>query len=188
MREFLSNLEEELNKKKFYKDEIIEVVSYYEEIISDRVDNGEVLEEVLKSYDIKKISNFAFPEAIKRRRPKNSKEVGKNIGLLILFLFSMPLLIPLGIVYFSFLIVIVALIISVIAVVISGAAGFIGLIINLIITKAVLSNALVVVGAYILVILLATVLLYYIIKGLYALLKGSVVLVAKLIPGGKKYE
>src|SRR5690554_922967 len=112
MDEFLKALEIELKKKNLYQNEIDEIIAYYEEIISDRYENGEPMNRIIESYDIRLISRMAFPQALQKRQPETRKEVSKNVGGLLLFLFSIPVLIPLGIIYLTFIIVFGALILA----------------------------------------------------------------------------
>lgn len=73
MDNFLKKLEKELKKKNLYKVEIDEILAYYEEIISDRYDNGEAMNKIIESYDIRLISRMAFPQALQKREPETKK-------------------------------------------------------------------------------------------------------------------
>src|SRR5690554_3059493 len=125
MKKFLNNLEKEA-KKYFSKEETNEVVSYYEEIINDRISNNENLDEVLKEYDVKIIVKNMIPEIISKRDFKSHKNIFKSFWqLLLIMLFTAPILIPLAILY-------LALIIAFVAVALSGVVVMAALFITLI--------------------------------------------------------
>lgn len=186
MEKFLKDLEKELKSKKLYQHEIDEILAYYEEIISDRYENGEAMDRIIESYDIRMISRMAFPQALSKREPENRKEVSKNIGSLLIFLFSMPILIPLGVIYLAFIIVVFALIISSVAVGISGILGFIVLMFQVLQSGSNVGTILAVIGAYVAAISLAMIILYYISYLFTYLLKGSVKIISRLVSGGHK--
>ena len=186
MEKFLKDLEKELKSKKLYQHEIDEILAYYEEIISDRYENGEAMDRIIESYDIRMISRMAFPQALSKREPENRKEVSKNIGSLLIFLFSMPILIPLGVIYLAFIIVVFALIISSVAVGISGILGFIVLMFQVLQSGSNVGTFLALIGAYVAAISLVMIILYYISYLFMYLLKGSVKIISRLVSGGHK--
>ena len=186
MDKFLKELEKELATKKLYKHEIDEILAYYEEIISDRYENGEAMDRIIESYDLRLISRMAFPQALSKREPENRKEVSKNIGSLLIFLFSMPILIPLGVVYLAFIIVVFALVISSIAVGISGILGFVVLMNQVLTSGANVGTVLAVIGAYVAAISLAMIIMYYMSYLFTYVLKGSVKIISRLVSGGRK--
>jgi len=188
MDKFLKALAIELKKKNLYQSEIDEILAYYEEMISDRYENGEAMDRIIESYDIRLISRMAFPQALSKRTPETKKEVSKNIGGLLLFLFSIPILIPLGVLYLAFIIVIFSLILAGFAVGVSGVFGFIAVILQLVQTSASVGTSLVVVGLYVFGISLAMLVMYYVIYAFGFLLKGSVKIISKLLSGGRQYE
>lgn len=189
MNNFLRELRIELNRRNLYQSEIDEIVSYYEEIINDRIDLGESLDQILAGYDVKVIARNSFPQALQRRADENpNQKVSNNVWSLVVFLFSIPVLIPLGVLYIAFIIVIFALIISCFAVTVSGLLGIVGLIIQLISQNADLGSSLLIVGFVLTGISVAILLLVTLTKGLWYILKYSVVFIAKLISGGKKHE
>jgi|SRR5690554_1007917 len=188
MDKFLKALAIELKKKNLYQSEIDEILAYYEEMISDRYENGEAMDRIIESYDIRLISRMAFPQALSKRTPETKKEVSKNIGGLLLFLFSIPILIPLGVLYLAFIIVIFSLILAGFAVGVSGVFGFITVILQLVQTSASVGTSLVVVGLYVFGISLAMLVMYYVIYAFGFLLKGSVKIISKLLSGGRQYE
>jgi uncharacterized membrane protein len=102
VKSWLSQLERKLGKS-FYKDEVADVVGYYEEIINERIAQGEDESEVLKSYDIDQIVKEITPEVLMKRDHKTLKRVSKSTKQLILLLLSTPILIPLATVLIVFL-------------------------------------------------------------------------------------
>lgn len=100
----------------------------------------------------------------------------------------MPLLIPLGIVYLVFIIVVFILVVSSFIVGITGLIGFVVLVIQTIKASAGISSSMAAVGAYISIMALTTLIMYYITYGFGYLLKGSVKLISRLIGGGTKNE
>ena len=105
---------------KYFDDkEKSEIISYYEEMMDDKLEHGEDIDDVLDEYDPKTIAKRMIPEVITRRKHTVQK-AKSNAWLIILLLFSTPILIPLGIVYLSFMIVAFSLMISGVAVMGSG--------------------------------------------------------------------
>ena len=51
MKTWLRELEREL-KRRFYDEEVKDVLSYYEEMIQERLSSGEQLDDILESYNI----------------------------------------------------------------------------------------------------------------------------------------
>ncbi len=188
MNKFLSDLRNELNKRNLYQSEIDEIVSYYEEIINDRIDAGEQLDHILSGYDVKVIARNSFPQALQRRSDEDKSAVSKNVWNLILFLFSIPVLIPVGILYVVFIVVIFALVVACFAVVVSGVVAILSLIIQLTLMNSDLGSSLIVVGFILTAISIAVLLLTLLTKGLWYIVKYSVGFIAKLVSGGKKHE
>jgi uncharacterized membrane protein len=54
MQKWLEELRIELEKH-FYPDEVSDILEYYEEMIEDRFQNGELKEDILASYNKKKL-------------------------------------------------------------------------------------------------------------------------------------
>lgn len=118
--------------KHFYEDEIDNIVSYYEEIISERQDQGELIDDILMDYDIDDIIRSMTPNVLIKRDHKTRRSIGKSTLTLLLLLLSTPFLIPIGVMYLVFLIVIFVLIVVVFAVIVSSAMGMIGLFVELV--------------------------------------------------------
>ncbi|MDR1697419.1 MAG: hypothetical protein LBR37_00655 [Erysipelotrichaceae bacterium] len=112
IREYESWLRRELSASFYTNEEIDEVVSYYLEIINDRVDAGERLEQVLFDYPPRKIALSFASEAYQRREVKTKRDSGNVVGKVVKYTFLTPFLIPLGILLIVFLIVAGALVIS----------------------------------------------------------------------------
>lgn len=132
-KEFMKNLEDGL--KQFLNDgEVIEAISYYEELINDRLENGELEEEVIASLgNIDSIVLTISVDSIgKRPVSKNIKSIYKTF-ISILRLATTPLLLflsfmyvivmlVLGIVFFS---VFIAFFFSIIAIILSSVDSII---------------------------------------------------------------
>nr|WIF88437.1 hypothetical protein QOL21_08345 [Acholeplasma laidlawii] len=98
----------------------------------------------------------------------------------------MPILIPLGVIYLAFIIVVFALIISSVAVGISGILGFIVLMFQVLQSGSNVGTILALIGAYVAAISLVMIILYYISYLFMYLLKGSVKIISRLVSGGHK--
>lgn len=114
MKTWLKELEREL-KKRFYTSEVSDILSYYEEMIQERLDEGERLDDILSDYDAKEIAKQMTTDVVIKRANDSYKSIVKSSKQLVEFLLTSPLLIPLGFAYVIVLIVFVALIISLIA-------------------------------------------------------------------------
>jgi len=120
MKKFLNELEKE-SKKYLNNEEVKEVVSYYEEIINERLADNEKLENILDDYSVKVIVKNMIPEMITKRDFKSHKNIFKSFWqLLLIMLFTAPILIPLAIVYLALMIAFAAITLSGVAVMISG--------------------------------------------------------------------
>lgn len=119
MNKFLNDLEKQAIKH-FSSDETKEVVSYYEEIINERLANGESIENIIASYDVNQIVKEMIPEIISKRKLKTGKDIGKSVWQLLLILFATPILIPLAILFIALMIVITAVGISGLSVLVAG--------------------------------------------------------------------
>lgn len=120
MKKFLNELEKE-SKKYLNNEEVKEVVSYYEEIINERLADNEKLENILDDYNVKVIVKNMIPEMITKRDFKSHKNIFKSFWqLLLIMLFTAPILIPLAIVYLALMIAFAAITLSGVAVMISG--------------------------------------------------------------------
>lgn len=185
MDKFLKELEKELKNNRLYQSEIDEVLSYYEEMITERFENGESMDKILSSYDVKLITRMFVPQTLSKRKLETNKEVTSSVWLLVLFLFSIPVLIPIGVMYVVFLVVVLSLIISAVVVGITGIVGFIALILKLGTINAGAPVWLVSTGAYLIGITIGIIVLYYLIVLFWYIVKGSYKFVSKLISRGR---
>lgn len=122
---------EQLNRELshyFEDDETREIMSYYEEMFHDKLEDGKDLDDIIDQYDPKRIARQMIPRVVSGRRVETSS-TKNNAKLIVLILFSTPILIPLGVVYISLIITGLSLVISGIALI--GSAG-IGLVVSLI--------------------------------------------------------
>lgn len=126
MKEYLKSLEKQACKK-LNKEETKELVNFYEEVINDRLSNGEELDIIIKDYEVNRVVKEALVDSIMKRDRGNSKLVWQ----ITLVLFSTPILIPLAIVYLSLFIVTISIFISGILTALSGIIAIIPYIINI---------------------------------------------------------
>lgn len=115
MKEFIDELYE-YSLKYLTKDEAKDLISFYEEIISERLATGDSLEVILKDYNKKEIIKEALPEVILKRDKKSFK----TFYHVMLIMFSTPILIPLAILYFTFILVALIMVLVGAIVIISG--------------------------------------------------------------------
>ena len=124
MNTWLNELEN-LLKKRLYQDEVEEIISYYQEIIEDRLEKGESIDQILASYDVKKIVKDVTLDSVLKRDLGSYRTLSKSTKQILLLLVSTPLLLPLGIVYIAFIITAFSLLIATIAVSFSGIFGLV---------------------------------------------------------------
>ncbi len=130
MNTWLNELDIQL-KKKLYENEVEEIISYYQEMIEERLEKGELIDDILASYDMKKIIKDVTLDSVLKRDLGSYKILTKSTKQILLLLISTPLLLPLGIIYIAFIITAFSLLIAGIAVSISGVFGLIVYIIDL---------------------------------------------------------
>jgi uncharacterized membrane protein len=104
MKTWLRDLEKALSKK-FYEDEVVDIVSYYEEMIEERRSSGESIDDILSDYNINETVKTMTPNVLLKRPNRTHKDITKNTKQLALVLLSTPFLLPLGILYISMLII-----------------------------------------------------------------------------------
>jgi uncharacterized membrane protein len=127
MDKWLLSLEKACQKK-FYQSEIDELVSYYKEMIEERLSHGEMMDDIIKSYDIEKIVKNITPTMISRRDNDSFKGVLKSAKVLMLALISIPLLLPLGIILIVFCSIVFALGVTILALIFAGIVTVIALV------------------------------------------------------------
>ena len=125
MKTWLKDLENALSKK-FYKDEVSDITSYYEEMIQERLSGGEKLDVILEEYNIKDIVKTMTPDVLVKRKNDTYPRLVRSMKQLLATLLSTPLLIPIAIIYASLLIFALSMIIVSFVVVISTFVGFVG--------------------------------------------------------------
>ncbi len=112
--EFFKQIKE--NLKLFDQQEVNEIITYYEEIIADKVENGFTEEEAINSLgNVDSIINELKVNIVMKRSEKKSTNSLKNFTI-ILGICSTPILLPLGItfavLFFSIFIILFSLIFS----------------------------------------------------------------------------
>lgn len=145
MKIWLESLEKALLKK-FYEDEVQEIVKYYEEIIADRLSSGEIITDILASYDIKKIVIDMTPEVLMNRENKSYLQMSKSTKQLLILLLGSPVLLPLGIVFIAVLIFIVSMLATSVFLLISALFGMVTGFIEIIQADLTIPNIIGVIG------------------------------------------
>ena len=120
--EFLAELKKELNNAKLDSKSLI---AYYDELISERIDAGEKEKDIIKSIgDIKTlVKTLKLEKALDEAKVKPSVPAGTKVLLAILSLFSLPVLLPLLIV---FIVLILCLFIVIISLMIAFGSAIFG--------------------------------------------------------------
>lgn len=131
MKAWLRELERALNKK-FYKEEASDIVSYYEEMIEDRMSSGEDFEDIVKDYQIDQIVKSMTPEVLSKRNNNTYKKTAKSMGQLTSLLLSTPLLIPLGIMYVILLIIGFSMVVSILGIAFGAVIGLGSILANIV--------------------------------------------------------
>ncbi|MDX9691626.1 MAG: hypothetical protein RBT45_04160 [Acholeplasmataceae bacterium] len=121
-----------LLKKHFYDDEVEEIISYYQEMIEERVAKGELIDDVLASYDVKAIIKEITPDMIKKRDLGSYKILSKSTKQIMLLLLSTPILIPIGVLYIALIVTAFSFLIAGIAIGFSSIFGLVIYVIDLI--------------------------------------------------------
>jgi uncharacterized membrane protein len=120
---WFDQLKDELSKY-FNKEETAEIINYYDEMIHDKLEDGQDFDDIIKSYDPKQIAKQMIPRVIAERQTSSLK-LDNNAKLIILVLFSTPVLIPLGAIYVSLMAVALSMVVTGFALVISAVGGMI---------------------------------------------------------------
>lgn len=124
MQKWLENLKIELEKH-FYPDEVNDILDYYEEMIEDRKQSGELLEDIYKSYDPKQIVREMMPDVLSKRTNVTQEERFKTTKQLWTAIAQTSLKIPLSIAYAVSIFVIIILLISVTASILGSLFAFV---------------------------------------------------------------
>lgn len=131
MKSWLNELRKRLEKR-FYEEEVDEIVLYYQEMIEERIEKGESIDLILSSYDIKEIIKNITPEIVMKRNHQTYQSVSKSTKQVILVLLSTPLLIPLGVTYIAMVVTAFSLLVASAAIAFSGCVAIIVYIIDLV--------------------------------------------------------
>jgi len=135
MSEPMNAWEKELERalrKKFYEDEVKDILAYYKEIIEDRKSNGESIDSILNDYVIDDIVKDMMPEILLKRKNDSYLKISKSTKQLLILLLSSPLLVPLGIIYISILIFIFSMMLVSGILIIGALTTFVGFIFEII--------------------------------------------------------
>ena len=119
MKKWLESLRQRLNQK-FNKEEVEEVIAYYEELINDRLDHGEQLEDILNSFHIHEIEKDMFVNQLSKRENLSLKDLIKTMTQFFIVLITTPLWIPIAVLYFVFYILVAVFFIVSFSLVFSG--------------------------------------------------------------------
>ncbi|VEU80855.1 DUF1700 domain-containing protein [Haploplasma axanthum] len=162
MKKIIKKIEHELRGLRSEEKE--DIISYYVEMINDRLDNGEKLEDIEKTIEYSEIRKNYYPKTINERENKTVNDSLKTSGKLLLYLFASPLLIPIGLVYLVIIIVMYILILSSIIVMVAVPFGLVAYIIGLFRDKIEIGNLLISSGVYMVVMSILVVIFYNIMK------------------------
>ncbi|MDI6452059.1 DUF1700 domain-containing protein [Peloplasma aerotolerans] len=145
MKTWLKELEKALSRK-FYEDEVKDIVSYYEEMIEERRSSGENIDDILSEYKISEIVKTMTPNVLLKRPNRTHKDITKNTKQLVVVLLSTPFLLPLGILYVTFLIVAFSMMLVTGILILSSFAGIYLMVLDLIQSNMETANILGIAG------------------------------------------
>ena len=162
------------------KNERNDILKYYEEIINERLDNGESINEIDKSFNYDEIINTV--DEIKKPETKN-----KSFGLrkLIIIILCSPILLVLGLLYLLLILINYIIIFVSYVSLISIFIFIIGFIIAQIIDKTLFANIVLSVGLLFTFSALIGTILYLLIKGINNLNKSMLAGIKKITKGEK---
>ena len=130
MKTWLKELERALSKK-FYKEEVVDIVAYYQEMIEERMSHGEDFEDIISDYQIDQIVKSMTALVLSKRENDTYKKTARSMSQLTVLLLSTPLLIPLGIIYVVLLIVSFSLVVSIMGIAFGTVVGLGSIIFNI---------------------------------------------------------
>lgn len=145
MKTWLNQFEKAL-KKVFYEDEVHDILSYYEEIIEERLHNGEDLEDILSDYDIQQIIKEMMPEVLMKRKNDSYFKMSRSTKQLLILLVSTPILLPLAAVFIGLLIFLGSMLLVSGFLILGAIGSYITLIIDLIALPQPLPNMIGLIG------------------------------------------
>lgn len=130
MKTFLKELEREL-RIRFYVNEVSDILAYYEEMIQERLSDGEFIDDILSDYDAKEIAKSMTTDVVMKRANDTYKVVVQSSKQLLNFLLSTPLLLPIGFAYIIILIVFSSIIFGLGVALVTSAATIAVVLINM---------------------------------------------------------
>lgn len=187
MKAWLRELERALNKK-FYKDEASDIVSYYEEMIEDRISHGEDFEDIVKDYQIDQIVKSMTPEVLSKRDNNTYKKTAKSMGQLTQVLLSTPLLLPLGIVYIVLLIISFSMIVTILGIGFGAVVGLGTILVNIASIGIGSAESFVLVGAAVIGFAVAVLVCAVILKIVWEMSKLILKWFVKIVRKGERNE
>ncbi|MDY0295342.1 MAG: DUF1700 domain-containing protein [Acholeplasmataceae bacterium] len=180
MKAWLNELQKALARK-FYDDEVKDIVSFYEELINDRLSDGESIDQILMSYDIQKIVKDMTPEVLMKRENKSYLQVSKSTKQLLILLLGSPLLIPLAVVYISFLIFVFSMILTAGILLVTGVIGFVTYVVDLFQSGLTLPNVIGTLGFGLMMFGLVVLVALWLYQLMILVWKKTIVLFSKIV-------
>jgi len=177
--EWLIELNKEL-KKYFEEKETSEIIAYYDEMICDKLEHGEDIDDVISQYQVKKIATQMIPKIVSGRKLGTS-DYKSNAKLITIILFSTPILIPLGIVYLSLMITGLSLVLSGVLIGISAVIGIIVYSVALIVSNGSFADIILGIGSTFIIFSLLGVIGYYLTKFAWYIVRLMSIWVSKLL-------
>ena len=187
MNKFLNELKRELEKR-YASADVDDIVNFYQEVITDRIENGEDESLVIAGYDIDEIVKMSGPEVYSSKKEYKAKDARKGAASLTRILFSFPVTIPLGILYIVVLILIFSFAIAGIAIGISGVAMIVYAVVGLFIHNASPGITIGTIGAVLIGVTIAIFVCMMCMKASKAAGKGILKLSSKIIRKRKYNE
>jgi len=129
MKAWINELKRALSKH-FYKEEVEDILAYYQEFIEDRMANGESFDDIAESYPIDQIIKSMRPVILSKRKNDTYGKQAKSMRQLFYILWSTPLLIPLGIIYLILMIVSLSMIVSIFGITFSAIVGLAAIVLD----------------------------------------------------------
>ncbi|QWB95942.1 DUF1700 domain-containing protein [Mycoplasmatota bacterium] len=176
---WFDQLKDELSKY-FNKEETAEIINYYDEMIHDKLEDGQDFDDIIKSYDPKQIAKQMIPRVIAERQTSSLK-LDNNAKLIILVLFSTPVLIPLGALYVSLMAVASSMVVTGIALVISAVGGMIITGLRLLFAGLATPDLLLALGINIIGFALMAIIGYWLLKVSWVVLQRLSIWISKMI-------
>lgn len=187
MKKILKKVDHEL--RGLSKEEKEDILKYYTEMISDRLENGEDLNQIESTIKYEDIRKQYYPVTLNKRENKKSKESFSTSGKLLLYLFTSPLWIPLALAYLLIVLAIFLVSLSMIIVMIVLPITLVYIMIEQIVLGLTLGNGILLFGFLLLAISLIFALVFYINKAVIKLNNLFIKIFSKVIfKRGAKHE